>query len=163
MNADQGYTRYKAFDAATWTTRVTAASSQLAAPAAASTSSLKGPLTSMSQTVSTATEPGTAQAGIADDVRRSVPRAMRTDAVLHQGGVRRLRSRPGALGRRVVSARAHRRLGTHASGKSTLIADFARRHPEYAVFADPFELIDESDDRPAAAMFAIRCDSRPTG
>ncbi|EIC07520.1 hypothetical protein OR221_2203 [Microbacterium laevaniformans OR221] len=44
--------------------------------------------------------------------------------------------------------------GTHASGKSTLIADFARRHPEYAVFADPFELIDESDDRPAAAMFA---------
>lgn len=44
--------------------------------------------------------------------------------------------------------------GTHASGKSTLIADFAQRHPEYAVFADPFELIDESDDRPAAAMFA---------
>lgn len=68
MNADQGYTQYKAFDAATWTTRVTAASSQLAALAAASTSSLKGPLTSMSQTVSTATEPGTAQAGIADDV-----------------------------------------------------------------------------------------------
>ena len=46
--------------------------------------------------------------------------------------------------------------GTHASGKSTLIADFARRHPEYAVFADPFELIDESDDRPAAAMFAMQ-------
>jgi len=44
--------------------------------------------------------------------------------------------------------------GTHASGKSTLIADFARRHPDYLVLADPFELIDESDDRPAAAMFA---------
>lgn len=46
--------------------------------------------------------------------------------------------------------------GTHASGKSTLIADFARRHPEYAVFTDPFEFIDESDDRPAAAMFAMQ-------
>ncbi len=46
--------------------------------------------------------------------------------------------------------------GTHASGKSTLIADFARRHPEYAVFADPFELIDEADDRPAVAMFAMQ-------
>lgn len=68
MNADQGYSQYKAFDAATWTTRVAAASSQLAALAAASTSSLKGPLTSMSHTVSTATEPGTAQAGIADEV-----------------------------------------------------------------------------------------------
>lgn len=68
MNADQGYTQYKAFDAATWAARVAAASSQLAALAAASTSSLKAPLTSMSQTVSTATEPGTAQAGIADDV-----------------------------------------------------------------------------------------------
>lgn len=44
--------------------------------------------------------------------------------------------------------------GTHASGKSTLIADFARRHPDYLVLPDPFELIDESDDRPAAAMFA---------
>jgi hypothetical protein len=44
--------------------------------------------------------------------------------------------------------------GTHASGKSTLISDFALRHPEFTVLPDPFDLIDESWDQPSAAMFA---------
>ena len=44
--------------------------------------------------------------------------------------------------------------GTHASGKSTLIADFALRHPAYCVLPDPFELLDETDDAPSAALFA---------
>jgi len=44
--------------------------------------------------------------------------------------------------------------GTHASGKSTLISDFALRHPDFTVLPDPFELIDESWDRPGAAVFA---------
>ena len=43
--------------------------------------------------------------------------------------------------------------GTHASGKSTLIADFAARHPHYDTMPDPFELIDERFDRPGPAMF----------
>lgn len=43
--------------------------------------------------------------------------------------------------------------GTHASGKSTLIADFAARHPEYVVLADPFESLDEEADAPGVAMF----------
>lgn len=46
--------------------------------------------------------------------------------------------------------------GTHASGKSTLISDFARRHPEYEVLPDPFELMDESRDAPSAALFAAQ-------
>lgn len=29
--------------------------------------------------------------------------------------------------------------GTHASGKSTLLADLAARHPEYRILPDPFE------------------------
>lgn len=44
--------------------------------------------------------------------------------------------------------------GTHASGKSTLISDFALRHPEFTVLPDPFDLIDETWDHPGAAMFA---------
>ncbi|RWZ52491.1 hypothetical protein ELQ90_00590 [Labedella phragmitis] len=44
--------------------------------------------------------------------------------------------------------------GTHASGKSTLISDFAVRHPEFTVLPDPFELLDESGDMPSAALFA---------
>lgn len=44
--------------------------------------------------------------------------------------------------------------GTHASGKSTLISDFALRHPEFAVLPDPFELVDEAGDVPSAALFA---------
>lgn len=42
--------------------------------------------------------------------------------------------------------------GTHGSGKSTLIADFAARHPQYEVMPDPFQLIDEADDQPGPAM-----------
>ena len=44
--------------------------------------------------------------------------------------------------------------GTHASGKSTLISDFAIRHPDFTVLPDPFDLIDEAWDQPSAAMFA---------
>lgn len=46
--------------------------------------------------------------------------------------------------------------GTHASGKSTLIADFARRHPEFTVLPDPFEFVDEAWDSPSAAMFTAQ-------
>jgi len=46
--------------------------------------------------------------------------------------------------------------GTHGTGKSTLIADFARRHPEYTVLPDPFELIDESWDLPGVEMFTAQ-------
>lgn len=43
--------------------------------------------------------------------------------------------------------------GTHASGKSTLIADFAARHPEFTVLPDPFELVEASYDEPEAGVF----------
>ncbi|MDN4476999.1 AAA family ATPase [Demequina sp. SYSU T00192] len=44
--------------------------------------------------------------------------------------------------------------GTHASGKSTLISDFASRHPEYDVLGDPFEEIaDEGFVDLDAALF----------
>ncbi len=46
--------------------------------------------------------------------------------------------------------------GTHASGKSSLIADFVLRHPEFTVLPDPFELMDESHDAPTAASFAAQ-------
>ncbi|MFK4790085.1 AAA family ATPase [Microbacterium sp. ZW T5_56] len=46
--------------------------------------------------------------------------------------------------------------GTHASGKSTLISDFAHRHPEATVGGDIFDLVDEDDDRPSAGMFATQ-------
>ncbi len=46
--------------------------------------------------------------------------------------------------------------GTHASGKSTLIADFAARHPAFVVLPDPFELLDETWDAPGAGMFAAQ-------
>lgn len=46
--------------------------------------------------------------------------------------------------------------GTHASGKSTLVSDFAVRHPEFTVLPDPFELIGEESDAPSAAMFAAQ-------
>lgn len=46
--------------------------------------------------------------------------------------------------------------GTHASGKSTLISDFALRHPEFVVLPDPFELIDEAWDGPRAAVFGAQ-------
>ncbi len=46
--------------------------------------------------------------------------------------------------------------GTHASGKSTLVADFAGLHPDFAVLPDPFELVDEAWDSPSAALFAAQ-------
>jgi hypothetical protein len=46
--------------------------------------------------------------------------------------------------------------GTHASGKSTLVSDFALRHPEFAVLPDPFDLLDESWDSPNASSFAAQ-------
>ncbi|GAB3155204.1 hypothetical protein GCM10027058_27090 [Microbacterium neimengense] len=46
--------------------------------------------------------------------------------------------------------------GTHASGKSTLISDFAARHPRFTVLTDPFESMDEADDAPHAGMFAAQ-------
>lgn len=44
--------------------------------------------------------------------------------------------------------------GTHASGKSTLIADFAAAHPGYRVLPDPFELLDEAAGADAAGFVA---------
>lgn len=46
--------------------------------------------------------------------------------------------------------------GTHASGKSTLISDFATRHPEFTVLPDPFELLEESSDSPSVGLFAAQ-------
>lgn len=46
--------------------------------------------------------------------------------------------------------------GTHASGKSTLVSDFALRHPEFAVLPDPFELLDETWDGPTASSFSAQ-------
>lgn len=46
--------------------------------------------------------------------------------------------------------------GTHASGKSTLLADFARTHLGYTVLPDPFELVDEDEDAPGAAMITAQ-------
>lgn len=44
--------------------------------------------------------------------------------------------------------------GTHASGKSTLISDFATAHPEFAVLPDTFEdLLDDSFDDLDAGLF----------
>ncbi|WP_298866158.1 AAA family ATPase [uncultured Microbacterium sp.] len=46
--------------------------------------------------------------------------------------------------------------GTHASGKSTLISDFALGHPGFTVLPDPFELLDEASDAPGAAMISAQ-------
>lgn len=46
--------------------------------------------------------------------------------------------------------------GTHGTGKSTLISDVVRRHPEFIVLPDPFELLDEMNDAPTARMFAAQ-------
>ena len=43
--------------------------------------------------------------------------------------------------------------GTHASGKSTLIADFCATHPEFARLPDPFELLDDFQDQPDVSSF----------
>jgi hypothetical protein len=44
--------------------------------------------------------------------------------------------------------------GTHASGKSTLIADFALRHPEFTVLGELFDLVEDAGDVPSSALFA---------
>ena len=46
--------------------------------------------------------------------------------------------------------------GTHASGKSTLVSDFVVRYPQFMVLPDPFELVDETWDRPSATLFAAQ-------
>lgn len=46
--------------------------------------------------------------------------------------------------------------GTHASGKSTLLHDFALLHPDFVVLPDPFESIDEVWDTPTPASFAAQ-------
>jgi len=43
--------------------------------------------------------------------------------------------------------------GTHGSGKSTLISDFAAAHREWQVHPDPFELMDAATDEPGAEVF----------
>lgn len=43
--------------------------------------------------------------------------------------------------------------GTHGSGKSTLIGDFAMSHREWEVLPDPFEDIDAAAAEPDAALF----------
>lgn len=48
--------------------------------------------------------------------------------------------------------------GTHGSGKSTLISDFAGRHPDFTVLADPYELIDGALDEPDAGTYAAQLD-----
>lgn len=45
--------------------------------------------------------------------------------------------------------------GTHASGKSTLVSDFALLHPSYTVLPDPFELIEDDED-PAGHQSLVR-------
>lgn len=46
--------------------------------------------------------------------------------------------------------------GTHASGKSTLLADFAGRHPDFEVFDDPYELLDAAPAEADAATFTTQ-------
>ena len=43
--------------------------------------------------------------------------------------------------------------GTHGSGKSTLISDFAVAQPAWEVLPDPYELIDLDGDTPSSALF----------
>jgi hypothetical protein len=45
--------------------------------------------------------------------------------------------------------------GTHASGKSTLIADFLAHHPSYRLLGDPFDDVD-ADDASGPASFAAQ-------
>ena len=46
--------------------------------------------------------------------------------------------------------------GTHASGKSTLIADLAQLHPDFEVLPDPFELLDDADVEPGTDSFSAQ-------
>jgi hypothetical protein len=43
--------------------------------------------------------------------------------------------------------------GTHGSGKSTLIGDFAMSHREWTILPDPYEYIDVAEEVPGAAVF----------
>lgn len=49
--------------------------------------------------------------------------------------------------------------GSHATGKSTLIADFLGVHPGFEHWGDPFELVDDSLDVPDAASYATQLDA----
>ena len=44
--------------------------------------------------------------------------------------------------------------GSHASGKSTLVSDFALSHPHYRVLSDPFDLVDDPEPSSAASFHA---------
>lgn len=46
--------------------------------------------------------------------------------------------------------------GTHASGKSTLIADVLAARPGFDILPDPYELLDEDTARPDAAGFVTQ-------
>lgn len=43
--------------------------------------------------------------------------------------------------------------GTHGSGKSTLIGDFAGSHRDWAVLPDPYEFVDAAEAQPGARVF----------
>lgn len=43
--------------------------------------------------------------------------------------------------------------GTHGSGKSTLIGDFAVSHREWEILPDPYEYVDLAESVPGAAVF----------
>ncbi len=49
--------------------------------------------------------------------------------------------------------------GTHGSGKSTLISDFAETHPGFVVLPDPYELIDGSLDEPDGGTYFAQLES----
>lgn len=46
--------------------------------------------------------------------------------------------------------------GTHGSGKSTLITDFATLHPEWTILPDPYELLDDAADASGASAFFLQ-------
>jgi hypothetical protein len=46
--------------------------------------------------------------------------------------------------------------GTHASGKSTLISDFAALHPDFQVLPDPYEVLDDADVDSAMDSFSAQ-------
>ncbi|MBL3698147.1 AAA domain-containing protein [Leucobacter luti] len=46
--------------------------------------------------------------------------------------------------------------GTHGSGKSTLIADFAAAHPAWEILPDPYEYLDWADDAAGAGSFGAQ-------
>lgn len=46
--------------------------------------------------------------------------------------------------------------GTHASGKSTLIADFVALHPEFEVLGDPFDALEDADVEPGTDSFSAQ-------